>query len=527
MCALIAAALAAATSGPCPAAAASRESAARGKAIYTTGVSPRGRELMAELVGGVETRAELHPCARCHGFDGRGGVEGGLAMSKISWSHLTAPHGVPTYLGGTRPPYTEATVRRAIREGRDSGGAPLDALMPRYTIDDADLADLMAYMRVLGTEDAPGTNATTIRVGGVLPFTGPLANQGRAVATVLSAYFDRINAGGGIHGRRLEYVTRDAGATVDSARQVVLDLLDSEGGVFCFVANGGLGAAPAVSALLAKGAVPLVGPLTFTRHEPDDASTFFVLPTLNDQGRAAARFLAREMPAGETIAVAREASAGAREMADGFIGEAERLALRLVVEEWSPGGDAAELLARLRRDGTTRLVLLGAAADAERVLDASVRDRWTPPVVASAVVLGGPLRATGGLLLITPPLAPTRGHPGAEEFFSLAGTRDASEAAAPEFHEGQSRAMEMAAFASGKVFVESLKRAGRDLQREAFVDTLQRTSALETGVMPPITFGPNRRHGVRGALLVEMDGAGRLADSDWVDVGDEPELRPR
>jgi hypothetical protein len=143
-------------------------------------------------------------------------------------------------------------------------------------------------------------------------------------------------------------------------------------------------------------------------------------------------------------------------------------------------------------------------------------------VVAAAVVLGGPLRSAGGLLLIAPPLAPTQGHPGAEEFFSLAGVDDASAAGAPEFHERRSRVMEMAAFAAGKVFVESLKRAGRDLQREAFIDTLQRTSALETGVMPPITFGPNRRRGVRGALLVKLDGAGRLVDSDWVDVGDEP-----
>jgi hypothetical protein len=65
--------------------------------------------------------------------------------------------------------------------------------------------------------------------------------------------------------------------------------------------------------------------------------------------------------------------------------------------------------------------------------------------------------------------------------------------------------MEMAAFAAAKVLTESLKHVGRE---------------FETGVMPPITFGPNRRLGIRGALLVSMDEAGHVTASDWVEVSD-------
>ena len=53
--------------------------------------------------------------------------------------------------------------------------------MPRYTIGDQDLADLTAYLRQLGTEHAPGTSATAIRVGVLLPLAGPMAAQSAAV----------------------------------------------------------------------------------------------------------------------------------------------------------------------------------------------------------------------------------------------------------------------------------------------------------------------------------------------------------
>jgi hypothetical protein len=59
------------------------------------------------------------------------------------------------------------------------------------------------------------------------------------------------------------------------------------------------------------------------------------------------------------------------------------------------------------------------------------------------------------------------------------------------------------------VLVEGLKRAGRALSRERLVSSLEALHAFETGLSPPVTFGPDRRVGVLGAYVVEVDPAGR------------------
>ena len=46
-------------------------------------------------------------------------------------------------------PYTEALLKRAITQGLDSSGAPLDPAMPRWRMGEQDLNDLIAYLKTL------------------------------------------------------------------------------------------------------------------------------------------------------------------------------------------------------------------------------------------------------------------------------------------------------------------------------------------------------------------------------------------
>ena len=55
---------------------------------------------------------------------------------------------------------------------------------------------------------AAGVTDTEIRIGNIMPYTGPLAafaSIGRAEA----AYFDMINERGGINGRKVRFISRD------------------------------------------------------------------------------------------------------------------------------------------------------------------------------------------------------------------------------------------------------------------------------------------------------------------------------
>jgi hypothetical protein len=61
---------------------------------------------------------------------------------------------------------------------------------------------------------AAGVTDTEIRIGNIMPYTGPLAafaSIGRAEA----AYFDMINERGGINGRKVKFISRDDSSNPD------------------------------------------------------------------------------------------------------------------------------------------------------------------------------------------------------------------------------------------------------------------------------------------------------------------------
>jgi CheY-like chemotaxis protein len=79
-------------------------------------------------------------------------------------------------------------------------------------------------------------------------------------------------------------------------------------------------------------------------------------------------------------------------------------------------------------------------------------------------------------------------------------------------------ASQLAAFATAKVFVEGLTRAGKDLSREKLITALEGFYEYDTGATPLISFGPNRRVGAAGAhvLPLEQTATDFATASAWV-----------
>jgi hypothetical protein len=65
------------------------------------------------------------------------------------------------------------------------------------------------------------------------------------------------------------------------------------------------------------------------------------------------------------------------------------------------------------------------------------------------------------------------------------------------------------AFAAGKTLIESAKMAGRRLDRAALVNSMEQLRHFRTGVIAPLSFGPNRRVGSTGSYVVGIDVANR------------------
>ena len=93
------------------------------------------------------------------------------------------------------------------------------------------LSALFAAMAVLafGAQQAlaGGTTDIEIRIGNVMPYTGPLAAFA-AIGRAEAAYFDMINERGGINGRKIRFISRDDSSNPRTAVEHTLELVEEE-----------------------------------------------------------------------------------------------------------------------------------------------------------------------------------------------------------------------------------------------------------------------------------------------------------
>ena len=172
----------------------------RGKRIYDRGL---GRDPVQAELQGRAYPGELFPCVNCHGEDGRGRPEAGMVPADIRWRTLTAPVGRP-YLGRSRhAAYDEMRTAGAIRDGIDPSGSVLSSGMPRYRISARDMADLIAWLKVLEDQPIRGFEEEEIRVGLVLFDRDAASAWFRFITVGFAEKVRDVNRRGGLYGRRL------------------------------------------------------------------------------------------------------------------------------------------------------------------------------------------------------------------------------------------------------------------------------------------------------------------------------------
>jgi ABC-type branched-subunit amino acid transport system substrate-binding protein len=107
----------------------------------------------------------------------------------------------------------------------------------------------------------PGVTANTILLGQSAAFSGPAAQLGIQMNIGTKAYFDHVNAKGGVHGRKIELKTRDdryeASACLENTKKLI-----EEDKVFALVSYVGTPTTAAAVPVITESKVPLVGPFT-------------------------------------------------------------------------------------------------------------------------------------------------------------------------------------------------------------------------------------------------------------------------
>ena len=479
----------------------------RGKALYLRGESASGREIVA-VIGEIDVPGSTLNCAGCHGLKGEGKSEGGITAGSLTWAHLLKPGGHTHPTGRKHGPFDEAAFARAVTLGLDPDRNELVAAMPRYRMSAEDLADLVAYLKRIETDRDPGLSDNSVKVGTILPATGALAETGAAMRDVLAAYFEDVNSRGGIYNRKLELRVAEMGTDAASTAANVRGFAAREQ-VFALVGGFSAGADRELAALAAEQELPFVGPSTLLTQNasPVNRQVFYLMPGVAEQSRALVNFaagrpgllkakLAIVYPESELAQAAAAAAEDQAKKAGWGAAAVTRVAYPRA------GFDAPALVRRLQREGVEALFFLGSNGEDSALIKEAATANWTPSVfllgVFAAHDLTGavPLDFTDKVFLAFPTVPANVSPAGMAEFRAL-----------QEKYKFAPRqvASQLAAFAAAKVFVESLKRAGRDLTRENLVAALEGLYEYETGVTPRITFGPNRRVGAAGAGIVTIN----------------------
>jgi ABC-type branched-subunit amino acid transport system substrate-binding protein len=103
--------------------------------------------------------------------------------------------------------------------------------------------------------------AKSILLGQSAAFSGPAAQLGIQMNIGTKAYFDSVNAQGGVYGRRIELKTRDdryeASLCVENTRTFI-----EEDKVFALISYVGTPTTVAAMPIFTQAKVPLVGPFT-------------------------------------------------------------------------------------------------------------------------------------------------------------------------------------------------------------------------------------------------------------------------
>lgn len=498
------------------------EAEERGRQIYTSGESPSGADIAAFLsMGGeqLELPGEAATCGSCHGHDGTGRPESGVLPSNITWARLTRSYGHLHADGLEHAAFDEASLRLYLRTGRYPGGRRGDASMPTYRIADADLDDLIAYLRRVGTIADPGLDEATIRIGTLLPAAGPLGPTGEVIRAVLEACFDEVNQGGGIYGRRLALAVH-AVPEQDPAAPAALDAWLAETQPFALLSSFTPQMDSEVQASVAGQGIPVIGPFTLyaIRSFALNRNIFYLYAGLAEQLEALLRHAdARLAPAKAQAALLYPADSPLAEVRATLQEFVRRLGWPALAEvPFASGGlDAAATVEDLRRRGTEVVVFLGVESELRALLTAAADADWpsqvlVPGPLAGSILFDAPAAFSERLFLSYPTLPQDREPWGLHALSRLLAGREL-----PKAHAQAA----ISAYSAAAVLLEGLRRAGRDLGRHGLVTELERLYEFETGLTPPITFTANRRVGAAGAYVLKPASLaeGQLPEkADWV-----------
>src|SRR6202048_1604819 len=96
---------------------------------------------------------------------------------------------------------------------------------------------LLASPAIAQKQYGPGATDTEIKIGNINPYSGPASAYGQ-IGKTIAAYFNKVNAEGGVNGRKINFISYDDAYSPPKAVEQARKLVESDEVLFIFQSLG-------------------------------------------------------------------------------------------------------------------------------------------------------------------------------------------------------------------------------------------------------------------------------------------------
>jgi branched-chain amino acid transport system substrate-binding protein len=251
------------------------------------------------------------------------------------------------------------------------------------------VASLATFTSALaGSAQDPGVTPTTVLLGGTAPLTGPAAAYA-SVARGAKAYFDSVNAAGGVARRRIEYRFLDDAYNPAQTVQATRQLVEQER-VFAVFNSLGTEHNLAIRGYLNQSRIPQLfvasGATTWGRDAARYPWTIGFQPSYQAEGFAYGRYISRTLRRAR-IAVLLQNDDYGKDLLVGLRRGLARSGSKVVAAQGYEvtAADVGSQVARLKASGSNVLAVFATPRFAIQAIVYANRLGWRPLVLMNAV----------------------------------------------------------------------------------------------------------------------------------------------
>jgi ABC-type branched-subunit amino acid transport system substrate-binding protein len=365
---------------------------------------------------------------------------------------------------------------------------------------------LLTALSSVAFGQVPGVTSKTIVLGESAAFTGPAAQLGIQLNAGTKAYFDHVNAQGGVYGRKIELKTRDDRYEANLCVENTKKLID-EDKVFALVSYVGTPTTVAALPIFTEAKVPLIGPFTGAEalRAPVNRYIFNVRASYYDEtekiveqlvstGNHKIAVFYQDDAYGQAGLKGVQIAMDKRNMKIAALGKVERNTIKVE--------DAVKTINAAEPDGVVMISAYTSIAEFVRQMKAAGSNTQFHNVsFVGAKALSDALKDEGHGVAISqvvpfpwsPSIAIVKEY---QEVMTKVGNTDFNFSS-------------LEGYIVGKVTVEGLRRAGKDLSRERLIAALESMNQVDMGDFI-VSFSPTNHSGSKFVDLTMIGRGGKF-----------------